>query len=107
MLDPRLLRTDPGYLVQALARRGYTLDMDAIHRMDTERRRLQQETEQLQNERKQRSRAIGQAKAAGEDIEPLLAEVGSLGDRLDEKKQAMNEARAAFDDFWLGVPNLP
>ncbi|MEX1197133.1 MAG: serine--tRNA ligase [Pseudohongiellaceae bacterium] len=107
MLDPRLLRTDPERLAAALARRGYTLDMDAIHRMDEERRSLQQETEKLQNERKQRSKAIGQAKSAGEDIEPLLAEVGDLGKQLDEKKQALNAAQAAFDEFWLGVPNLP
>ncbi|MGM0634092.1 MAG: serine--tRNA ligase [Pseudomonadota bacterium] len=107
MLDPKLLRTDPDHLARALAKRGFSLDMEAIHRMDEERRRLQQETEQLQNERKQRSRAIGQAKAAGEDIEPLLAEVGDLGDKLDEKKHAMTASRDEFDQFWLGVPNLP
>ncbi len=107
MLDPKLLRTDPDRLAEALAKRGFSLDMDAIHRMDEERRRLQQETEQLQNERKQRSKAIGQAKAAGEDIEPLLAEVGDLGDKLDEKKHAMLASRNEFDQFWLGVPNLP
>ena len=107
MLDPRLLRSDPERLSEGLKRRGYELDREAIQRMDEERRHLQQETEKLQNERKQRSKAIGQAKAAGEDIEPLLAQVGDLGDQLEEKKQALSEAQSAFEQYWMGVPNLP
>jgi len=107
MLDARLLRTDPDRLTQALAKRGYSLDLDAIARMDAERRKLQQETEELQNQRNTRSREIGKAKAAGEDIQPLLDEVGNLGDELEARKKALAEAQQQFDEFWLGVPNMP
>lgn len=107
MLDPRLLRTDPDTLAAALAKRGFTLDLEQINAMDQSRRELQQETEKLQNERKVRSKDIGKAKAAGEDIEPLLAEIGDMGDQLEAKKQALTEAQEAFNQFWLGVPNTP
>ena len=107
MLDPRLLRTDPEALADKLAKRGFTLDLQQIHAMDQSRRELQQETESLQNERKVRSRDIGKAKAAGEDIEPLRAEIGDMGERLEERKKALHEAQEAFNQFWLGVPNTP
>ncbi len=107
MLDPRLLKTDPDGLVDALKKRQFEFDLAEANRLDEARRKLQQETERLQNERKQRSQRIGQAKAAGEDIQPLLDEVGDLGEQLDARKQEMNEAQAAFRDFWMGVPNLP
>ncbi len=107
MLDARLLRTDPEKLSQALAKRGYTLDLDAIRQMDEARRLLQQQTEELQNQRNTRSRDIGKAKAAGQDIEPLLAEVGDLGERLEASKQALADSQEAFNAYWMGVPNAP
>ncbi len=83
MLDPKLLRSDPDGIAQRLATRGFTLDVAHFETLETRRRELQTETERLQNERNTRSKAIGQAKAAGEDIAPLLAEVSDRGERLD------------------------
>src|SRR5690554_716486 len=107
MLDPRLLRNDPELLTRALAKRGVTLDVDAFLNLDNQRRTLQQETEKLQAERNARAKSIGQAKAAGQDVAPLLAEVSDLGDRLDAAKQALVEAQDSFHDAWIGLPNLP
>ena len=107
MLDPRLLRNDPELLTSALAKRGVTLDVDAFLNLDNQRRTLQQETEKLQAERNARAKSIGQAKAAGQDVAPLLAEVSDLGDRLDAAKQALAEAQDSFHDAWIGLPNLP
>lgn len=107
MLDPRLLRNDPELLTSALAKRGVTLDVDAFLNLDNQRRTLQQETEKLQAERNARAKSIGQAKAAGQDVAPLLAEVSDLGDRLDAAKQALAEAQDSFHNAWIGLPNLP
>ena len=71
MLDPRLLKTDPDHLVAALAKRGMSVDLSQFVALDEQRKRLQQETEQLQNERNTRAKNIGKAKAAGEDVAPL------------------------------------
>ncbi|WP_227370867.1 serine--tRNA ligase [Halomonas sp. M20] len=107
MLDPKLLRSDLDSVVKHLATRGFTLDVNRFETLETQRRELQTETERLQNERNTRSKAIGKAKASGEDIEPLLAQVSDLGERLDAAKVQLAENSAALDDFLTGLPNLP
>ncbi|OHZ01997.1 serine--tRNA ligase [Salinicola sp. MIT1003] len=107
MLDPKLLRSDPQFVAQRLALRGFTLDTEQLESLESRRRELQTRTEQLQNERNVRSKSIGKAKAAGEDIQPLLAEVGQLGDDLDRAKRELGEMQQAWDDLVAGLPNLP
>ncbi|MEX2333179.1 MAG: serine--tRNA ligase, partial [Pseudohongiella sp.] len=107
MLDPRLLKTDPDHLLAALAKRGLSVDLSQFLALDEQRKSLQQETEKLQNERNIRAKTIGKAKAAGEDVAPLLAEVSGLGDRLDAAKAALADVQQAFNDAWIQLPNLP
>ncbi|WP_110658083.1 serine--tRNA ligase [Salinicola halimionae] len=107
MLDPKLLRSDPQFVAERLALRGFTLDTAQLESLESRRRELQTRTEQLQNERNVRSKSIGKAKAAGEDIQPLLAEVGQLGDDLDNAKRELGEVQLAWDDLVAGLPNLP
>nr|WP_298250998.1 serine--tRNA ligase [uncultured Halomonas sp.] len=107
MLDPKLLRSDLETVAQRLAKRGFALDIDRLSTLEARRRELQAETESLQNERNTRSKAIGKAKASGEDIQPLLDEVSDLGDRLDGAKTRLAEVQAEWDDAVSGIPNLP
>ena len=107
MLDPKLLRGDLDTLAQRLATRGYSLDSEALGSLESRRRELQTETERLQNERNTRSKAIGKAKAAGEDIQPLLDEVSDLGERLDAAKVALAEVQGQWEDIAAGIPSLP
>lgn len=107
MLDPKLLRSDLEQVAQRLAKRGFTLDVTQFDALEARRRDLQTETEQLQNERNTRSKAIGKAKAAGEDIEPLLAEVSDLGDRLDAAKSQLAEVASEMESLMASLPNLP
>ena len=107
MLDPKLLRSDPDGVAQRLAKRGFALDTDQLAALESRRRELQSETERLQNERNTRSKAIGQAKAQGEDIQPLLDEVSDLGERLDAAKARLAEVQAEWDELVSGLPNLP
>ncbi|WP_277812005.1 serine--tRNA ligase [Chromohalobacter canadensis] len=107
MLDPKLLRSDPALVAERLARRGFTLDTARLEALESRRRELQTETERLQNERNTRSKAIGQAKASGEDIQPLLDEVSDLGERLDAAKARLAEVQAEWDELAAALPNLP
>nr|WP_300313516.1 serine--tRNA ligase [Halomonas sp.] len=107
MLDPKLLRSDLEAVAQRLATRGYTLDIERLSSLESRRRELQADTERLQNERNTRSKSIGQAKAKGEDIQPLLDEVSDLGDRLGAAKAALDEVQSEWDDIVAGIPNLP
>ncbi|WP_290632496.1 serine--tRNA ligase [Aquisalimonas sp.] len=107
MLDPRELRNDPEGIAAALARRGYTLDVTAYRQLDSRRRELQTRAEELQNERNRRSKAIGKAKQQGEDIQPLLDEVSSLGEQLDAAKEALRDVQTELDALYLDIPNMP
>jgi len=107
MLDPRLVRTEPQTVADKLKKRGYVLDIAAITALEEQRKVLQTETEQLQNERNTRSKSIGQAKAAGQDIAPLLAEVENMKEKLAEKEQALAAVQAAFDAILHSIPNIP
>ena len=96
MLDPRLLRTDLDNTARLLARRGYQLDTDSFLAL-----------EELQAERNARSKSIGKAKAAGEDIAPLLQEVEGLGEQLKAADEELGTIQDELSDILLGIPNIP
>ncbi len=107
MLDPKLLRSDLEHVAQALARRGFRLDTGKISELETRRKALQVEAQELQNERNTRSKLIGKAKAAGEDIQPLLDEVATLGDRMKAANDALSAVQEELSALALNMPNLP
>ncbi|NNM01024.1 MAG: serine--tRNA ligase, partial [Gammaproteobacteria bacterium] len=107
MLDPKKLREDAQAVGAALAVRGFELDVQVFENLEAERRTLQVETEALQATRNKSSKAIGQAKARGEDIQPLLDEVASMGDRLKGQEDRLTALQAELDELLLGIPNIP
>ena len=108
MHDPSLLR---GQLADTAARlkatRGFDLDVAALEALESERKTIQARTEELQNLRNTRSKAIGQAKGKGEDVSALMAEVAGLADELKTSASRLDEVRAKLDAIALGIPNLP
>ncbi|PRD38902.1 UNVERIFIED_CONTAM: serS [Trichonephila clavipes] len=107
MLDPKFLRAELAQTAERLATRGMTLDVAAISALEEQRRVLQVETQELQNQRNTKSKAIGQAKGRGEDIAPLLAEVDGLGAQLDAAKIRLDAVLVELDKIALSIPNLP
>ena len=107
MLDPKLLRSNPQEVAAKLARRGFELDLEAFELLEKRRKELQVKTQELQNLRNTRSKSIGRAKAAGEDIQPLLEEVASLGDELKVAEEALKVVQEELRQLMLHLPNLP
>ena len=107
MLDPRLVRNELDNVVAQLARRGFKLDAVRITELEAQRKQVQIRTEDLQAERNSRSKSIGQAKAKGEDIAPLLAQVGKLGEGLKAAEQELNQIQSELESIMLSVPNIP
>ena len=107
MLDPRLLRTELVHVAEQLARRGMTLDTNRIDALEARRKHLQTAVQELQNRRNTQSKSIGKAKAAGEDIAPLMAEVAAFGDRLKAMDAELGELQEQMRDISLSLPNLP
>jgi seryl-tRNA synthetase len=106
MINPKLLRQSAKEVAENLARRGHVFDADAYLALDEQRKTLQVDTEALRNERNVSAKSIGKAKASGEDVEPLLAAVKDLGDRLDISEAKLHDVQAAVQSIELGLPNL-
>ena len=107
MLDSKLVRTQTEEVAARLATRGYVLDVGLVESLEARRKAVQTRTETLQAERNARSKGIGQAKARGEDIAPLLAEVDRMGSELEEAKRELDLVQGELDALLLGLPNLP
>jgi seryl-tRNA synthetase len=108
MLDPVLLRNQPADLAQRLRdARGFELDVSALESLEARRKQIQVRTQELQNLRNTRSKAIGQAKARGEDVAPLMAEVAGFGEELKASEIELDDLRARIEAIAMGIPNLP
>jgi len=106
MLDPRLFRSELEYVQQQLSRRGFQFDADAYLALESRRKDIQVKTQELQNERNTRSKAIGQAKAKGEDIQPLLDQVADLGDQLKAAESELDQLQGQLNEIMEGIPNI-
>lgn len=107
MLDPLLLRNHLEEAATNLKRRGYELDTALFSDLEDKRKKFQVDTQSLQAERNAKSKNIGQAKAKGEDIQPLLDEVSSLGDKLSLAENALNAVQEEINQILMGIPNIP
>lgn len=106
MLDPQILRTELSRTAEKLAQRGYILDTEQWQKLEASRKSIQIETEALQNKRTTLSKSIGQAKAKGEDIQPLLNEVALIGEQLERSKAQLKEVQGEMEKVTLYSPNL-
>ena len=107
MLDLKLVRSEPEIIAKALAKRGFTLDIDTLNALEVERKALQIKAESLQQERNSRAKNIGKAKAAGEDIAPLLIEVESLKEHLASAEAALRLVQDKLNTILYALPNMP
>ena len=107
MIDPRRLRQDLLNIAARVGSRGAVFDVSRFEALEDRRKAAQLETEHLQQERRRASKRIGAARAAGEDIAPMVAAVGDLGERLNAAKAEFDKVRRELDEFMRGIPNVP
>jgi seryl-tRNA synthetase len=107
MLDPKRIRSEPEQLATLLRKKGFELDVEKLSKLDARRKEIQLQTEALQNERNSRSKSIGKAKAAGEDISEILQSMESLKQELEEKKEQLTALQSEINDYVMGIPNVP
>ena len=106
MLDARLLRSDPAAVAANLARRGFTLDVERFRALEERRKLAQVAADELRAARNAHAKAVGKAKAQGQDVAALLAEGEALGGRLAGLEKELAAVQQEFDDLVLGLPNL-
>ncbi len=106
MLDPRLFRTDLDFVTAQLARRNFAFDADAYISLEARRKDIQIKTQDLQNQRNSNAKAIGQAKAKGEDVQPLMDQVGQLGEELKAAEAELARIQTDMDNLMSSIPNI-
>ena len=107
MLDIQALRNDLDSVVAQLQKRGFAFDAAKFTALEQERKTVQTRTQDLQAKRNNTSKQIGMAKAKGEDVSAIMAEVAGLGDQLKADEARLTELQKELQDMLLNVPNLP
>lgn len=107
MLDIKQLRNNIKSVELALKKRNFSFDADALSALEEQRKKNQMETQKLQNSRNTQSKAIGKAKAIGEDVKPLLDAVADLGDKLDVAKSKLQRIQQKIEAIVMVIPNIP
>lgn len=107
MLDIQLLRDNPQHVASQLLKRGFKFDVASFSALEEQRKALQIATQSLQNERNTRSKAIGEAKARGENIEGMRLEVNNLAQELEQKKAELDDVLQQIEKIALSMPNIP
>ncbi|MBM3350843.1 MAG: serine--tRNA ligase [Betaproteobacteria bacterium] len=107
MLDIQALRRDLEGVVAQLRRRGFEFDAVKFTALESERKAVQTRTQDLQTKRNQASKQIGIAKAKGEDVSAIMAEVAGLGNQLKADEVRLSELQTELQQLLLNVPNLP
>jgi seryl-tRNA synthetase len=106
MLDIKLLRTDPEAVAANLAQRGYVLDIEAFKQLEDTRKKCQVRVDELRSERNAHAKTVGKAKAQGQDIAPLLAQVDAVGAELTSVEAELNAVQAQLDHWLMTIPNI-
>ena len=107
MLDPKFLRNEMETVVAGLKRRGFEFDVANWEALETERKKTQTQTQDLQAKRNAASKEIGKAKSKGEDVSGVMAQVASLGDELKQAESELDRLQQELTDIALGLPNIP
>jgi seryl-tRNA synthetase len=107
VLDIKLIRQNPEIVREALANKGVQVDLDRIIALDMQRRQILQEVEQLKAKRNEVSKQVGILKKQGQNADHIIAEMGSIGDRIKELDDQTREVDAALLDLMYQLPNIP
>jgi len=107
MLDPKLLRQDIQFVAEQLKKRGITLDIARITSLEEQRKQCQMTVQALQNERNVHAKAVGQAKAKGDNVDVILQQVKDVGDALKNSEEKLTVIQTELQGLLEHLPNLP
>lgn len=107
MLDMKFVRENPEKVIEAVHKRNGELNLDEFLALEKERRELTQQVEALKNERNTASKAIGQLKKNGENVDARMAEVRVIGEKIAEDDTRLKAIEARLTDILMTIPNMP
>ncbi|OGT51288.1 MAG: serine--tRNA ligase [Gammaproteobacteria bacterium RIFCSPHIGHO2_12_FULL_42_13] len=105
MLDPKLLRQDPAKVADEAKRHGVVIDINHFSTLETQRKKIQDQTQELQAKRNQLAKQVGMAKSKGDDASALLKESAGIGDTLKQYESQLETLQQQLNDFQSRIPN--
>jgi seryl-tRNA synthetase len=108
MLDPTLLRQKLAETTDTLrATRGFVIDAPALEALEAKRKQVQVETENLQKQRNELAKSIGQAKSKGESVDAIMAQAAAIPAQLKANEEVLSQVQAEISTISLRIPNIP
>jgi seryl-tRNA synthetase len=107
VLDLRGIRENPEPARAALARRGAAEALDELLQSDERRRQILPEVEERRARQNRASDQIAEAKRAGGDAEPLIAEMRQVSAELKQLEGELATVESERERLLATLPNLP
>ena len=108
MLDIKRIREDYENVKAAVERRCKgDYGLSEVLPLDSKRRELLLEVEQMKNRQNTVSREIPKLKKAGEDTTAIMAEMKELSGKIKELDAQVSEVEKELRELLLGIPNTP
>jgi len=106
MIDIQNLKENLSETIDNLSRRGFEFDKDYWLKTEKKRKKLQVETEQLQENQNNLAREIGKLQKDKKDFSKVKKEASKSSADLKIKKNELDKVQAQLQDFLLSIPNL-
>ncbi len=107
MLDIRFIRENAEAVNAAMNNRNADVDVDALLRLDDQRRAIVSESEALKAERNKISKSIGLMIKEGKDPETVKAQVRGMGDQISGFDEELRTVETTLRETLLYIPNMP
>ncbi len=105
----RRIRSNPEEVLARLRRRNPEISLARLLSLDEERRKLQQEIDEIRRKQNEGSERIAQLARAqrNEEKEQLLAELKVLAEKRKELEDRLSQVEAELEGELLSLPNIP
>ena len=107
MIDINLLRADPERVKNSLKIKNYDLDSDLFIEIDSNRKALQTEVEDIKGLKNKLSKDFGELKRNNQDTSELSNQLDEIKKNLFEKEELLNKTLSQLNNFLLDIPNIP
>ena len=107
MIDTNLIKDDPQMVAKNLLSRNYDLNIESYESLESQRKKHQTETEDLQAKRNSLSKEYGLLKKEGKDDPALNSKIESIKIELDQCSSKLSHIQSSLKELLLDIPNLP
>ena len=106
MLDPKIIRDEPDRIKQMLKDRATEFDLEKMLELNTMRKKMMQQSDELKQKRNQMSVKIGNEKKAGNNASELLQEMGQISKKLEDLENSRKTVDDSYHNLSFSIPNL-